>query len=62
MRRVSAIFVPRVLAIDQKEHRLSVATNLLREIETDQKFTVGIIAGDKTWVYGYNPVTKRRSS
>jgi hypothetical protein len=62
MRRVSAIFVPRVLAIDQKEHRLSVAINLLREAETDQKFTEGIIAGDKTWVYGYDTERKLRSS
>jgi hypothetical protein len=34
-RHVSAKFVPCVLTIEQKEHLLSVATNLLQEAETD---------------------------
>ncbi|GFG33641.1 hypothetical protein Cfor_01522 [Coptotermes formosanus] len=58
MLRVSARFVPRVLAIEQKDHRLSVATALLQEAETDQNFMEGIIRGDETWVYGYEPETK----
>ncbi|GFG35808.1 hypothetical protein Cfor_03972 [Coptotermes formosanus] len=58
MRCVSVKFVLRVLTIEQKEHRLSVATNLLQEAETDQNFIEAIITGDDTWVYGYDPVRK----
>jgi len=58
MRRDSAKFVPRVLAI---EHGSSVATDLHQEAETDQNFMEGITKGDKTWVYGYDPETKRKS-
>jgi hypothetical protein len=43
--RISAKFAPRVLAI---EHRLSVATNLHQEAETDQNFMEGIITGEET--------------
>jgi hypothetical protein len=57
-RRVSAKFVPRVLTIEQKEHHLSFATDLLHEAETDGNFMEGIITGDETWVYGYDPETK----
>jgi hypothetical protein len=46
MRRVSMKFVPSVLTFEQKEHCLSVATNLLQEAETDQNFMEGIITGD----------------
>jgi histone-lysine N-methyltransferase SETMAR len=62
MRRVSAKFVPRVLITEQKEHRLSVATNLPQKAESDQNFMEGIITGGDTWIYGYNPETKRQSS
>jgi histone-lysine N-methyltransferase SETMAR len=62
MRRVSAKFVPRVVTIEQKEHRLCVTSNLLQEAEADQNFMEGIITRDETWVYGYDPETKRPSS
>jgi len=58
MRRDSAKFVPRILTIEQGS---SVATDLLQEAGTDQNFMEGIITGDKTWVYGYDPETKRKS-
>jgi len=54
MWRVSAKIVPRVLSIEQKERRLSVATNLLQEAQTDQNSMEVIITGEETWVYGYD--------
>jgi hypothetical protein len=62
MRRFTVNFAPCVLTIMQKEQCLSVATNLLQEADAYQKFTEGIITGDKTCVSGYNPETKRQSS
>ena len=61
MRRVSAKFVPHVVTIEHKEHRMSVVNNPLQEAETDQNFMEGIIRGDGAWVYGYEPATKRQS-
>jgi hypothetical protein len=52
MRRDSAKFVPRVFPIEQGS---SVAADLLQEAEMGQNFMEGIITGDKTWVYGYDP-------
>ena len=44
------------------EWRLSVATNMLQEAESDENFMGQIIAGDETWVYRYDPEMKRQFS
>jgi len=62
MRRVVAKFVPRILTAKQKEWRLSVATNMPQEAESDENFMGQIITCDETWVYGYDLETKRQSS
>jgi len=62
MRHVAAKFAPRILTAKQKEWRLSVATNMLREAESDENFMEQIITCDETWVYGYDPEMKRQSS
>ena len=41
---------------------MSVATNMLQEAESDENFMGQIIMGDETWIYGYEPKTKRQSS
>jgi hypothetical protein len=60
MRRVAAKFVPQILTAEQKEWHLSVATNMMQEAESEENFIGQIIMGDETWVYGYDPETKRR--
>jgi len=62
MRSVAAKFDPRILTVEQKEWRLSVATNMLQEAESEENFMGQIITGDETWVYGYDPETKHQSS
>ena len=62
MRRIAAKFVPRLLSNDQKQHRVSVCTELNEQFENDPNFISRIITGDETWVYGYDPETKRQSS
>jgi hypothetical protein len=62
MRHISAKFVPSLLTEEQNEHRMAVATNLLQEAESDPNFKEGIITGDETCVFGYNPETKRQPS
>ena len=46
-----------ILTAEQKEWRLSVATNMLQEAVSDENFMGQIITGDETWVYGYDPET-----
>jgi hypothetical protein len=43
----SAEFVFCILAIEQKEHSLSLIINLPQETEMDQNFMEGIITGDE---------------
>jgi hypothetical protein len=50
------------LFVPQKEWHSSVATSMLQEAESDENFMGQIIMGDETWVYGYDPETKRQSS
>lgn len=49
------------LVSSQLSTALRVSPNLLQEVETDQNFMEGITTGDKTWVYCYDPETKRKS-
>ena len=44
------------------ENRVNDCRNLLDAANCDDDFHKKIITGDKTWVYGYDPETKRQSS
>ena len=62
MQRVAAKFVPRILTDDQKQQRVSVCTELRQLASDDETFLSRVITGDESWVYGYDPETKRQSS
>ncbi|XP_011859147.1 PREDICTED: putative uncharacterized protein FLJ37770 [Vollenhovia emeryi] len=62
MRRVAAKFVPKLLTIDQKQHRINIATELLDSVRDDQNLLQRVITGDESWVYGYDVETKAQSS
>jgi hypothetical protein len=62
MRRISARFVPRLLSNDQKSLRVSVCRELKQQARDDPNFISNIIAGDETWMYGYDAETKQQSS
>jgi hypothetical protein len=61
MRRIAAIFVPCLLADDQKQNRVDVSKELLDRAK-DENFLKNIITGDDPWVYGYDVETKVQSS
>jgi hypothetical protein len=61
-RRVSAKLVPRLLTQDQTEHHVTACRKLLQRTENDATFLPSIIAGDESWIYGYDPETKQMSS
>src|SRR5215468_520408 len=62
MHRVAAKFVPRILTADQKQQRVNVCTGLRQLASNDETFLSRVITGDESWVYGYDPETKRQSS
>jgi hypothetical protein len=62
MRHISARFVPRLLCNNQKAHRVYVCRELKQQAKDNPNIISHIIAGDETWVYGYNPETKQQSS
>jgi hypothetical protein len=55
----AAKFVPRILTADQKQQRVNVCTELLQLASDDETFLSRVITGDESWVYGYDPETKR---
>lgn len=59
MNRVAAKFVPKLLSPKQKDLRFDVAQDLLDTANTDPGFLNTVITGDDSWVYGYDPETKR---
>ncbi|XP_065294868.1 protein GVQW3-like [Dermacentor albipictus] len=58
MKRVAAKFVPKLLTVEQKQLRLEVSQDMLDSTNSDPGFMNTIIAGDESWVYGYDPETK----
>ncbi|KAJ4434163.1 hypothetical protein ANN_16485 [Periplaneta americana] len=62
MNRVAAKFVSKLLSLEQKNLRRDVAQDVLDTANTDPGFLNTVITGDESWVYGYDPGTKRQSS
>jgi len=57
IRKISAKMVPRILTHDQKERRLHISSDLLRNAEMFDR----VITGDETWCFQYDPETKRQT-
>ena len=62
MKRVVAKSVLRLLLPEQKEHRATVADDLIQTATNEPDFLKKVITGDESWVYGYDPETKAQSS
>jgi len=62
MRKICAKLVPQNLTKEQKENRKNVCLDLLERIENDENFFKHVITGDDTWIFEYDPKTKRQSS
>ena len=62
MRKICEKFVPRVLRDDQKERRLHDSREMVELINSDPAVLDALVTGDESWVYSYDPETKRQSS
>ncbi|UYV67645.1 hypothetical protein LAZ67_5001444 [Cordylochernes scorpioides] len=60
LKKTPAKFIPRFLTNEQKLCRLATCENMLEMIRTDPEWKDKIITGDETWVYDYDPETKRQ--
>ena len=61
MRKVCAKMVPRLLSEDQKTRRLHVCQDILQQLQTDATLLEKVITGDESWIFEYDPETKRQS-
>lgn len=62
MRKVCAKLVPKVLSEEQKLSRVEISQEILDCVQEDPNFLDNVITGDETWVFQYDPETKRSSS
>ncbi|UYV79368.1 hypothetical protein LAZ67_17002341 [Cordylochernes scorpioides] len=60
LKNTPAKFIPRFLTNEQKLCRLATCENMLEMTRTDPEWKDKIITGDETWVYDYDPETKRQ--
>jgi len=61
MQKICAKLVPKILTNKQKENRRNVCLDLLELIENDENFFKHVITGDESWIFEYDPATKRKS-
>ena len=62
LKRVAAKFVPKLLNFDQKTRRMTIAQEILNDVNDDPDLLKRVITGDESWVYGYDVKTKAQSS
>ena len=55
MRKLCAKTIPKNLTIEQKD----VCLHLLERIQSDRNFLQNVITGDETWIFEYDPETKK---
>ena len=62
MRKICMKFVPRVLREDQKERCDHDSREMVELINSDCAVLDALVTCDETWIYCYDPETKRQSS
>ena len=62
MRKICAKFVPRVLRDDQKERRFHDNREMVELINSGPAVLDALVTCDESWIYCYDPETKRQSS
>jgi hypothetical protein len=61
MRKVCAKMVPKVLSDEQKECCKELCLDLLQRIDNEPDLLNSVITCDETWIFMYDPETKRQS-
>ena len=58
---MAAKFVPNLLNFDQKTRRMTIAQEMLNDVNDHPDLLKKVITGDESWVYGYDIETKAQS-
>ena len=61
MRKICAKFVPRVLREEQKERRHNDSREMVEFIDSDPEVLEALVTCDESWIYCYDPESKRQS-
>lgn len=61
MRKICAKVVPKVLSDDQKQCCEDVCVDMLEGIANDQNLLEFVVTCDETWIFTYDPESKRKS-
>ena len=61
MRKICAKTVSRLLNEGQKERRVQVCQDILELLETKTNLLKKVATGNKSWIFEYDPLTKRKS-
>jgi len=61
MRKICAKMVMKILSQDQKDNRRDRCLDFLEQIENGPSFLERVITGDESWIFEYDPETKRQS-
>ena len=61
MRKICTKMVPRLLNEGQKERRVQVCQDILRQLKTEPNLLKRVVTGDESWIFKYDPLTKRQS-
>ena len=62
IRKICVNFVPRVLREDEKETRCDDSREMVELINSDPAVFDALVTCDESWIYCYDPETKRQSS
>ena len=62
MRKICAKFVPRVPGEGQKQRRCYDSREMVKLINSDLAVINALVTCDESWIYSYDPETKRQSS
>ena len=61
MRKIFAKFVPRVLREEQKKRRCHDSREIVELINSDPAVLDALVTCDESWIYSYDPETKKQS-
>ena len=61
MRKVCAKMAPRLLNDGQKENRVQVCQDILKQLEITPDLLSRVVTGDESLIFEYDPLTKRQS-
>ena len=61
MQNICAKLLVKNLSVEQKANWLEICQDLLGRLEIEPDFLDKVITQDESWVFNYNPETKRQS-